>query len=67
MVGTLTRGKQTWAVVQAPDGTVHRMKIGDHLGQNFGMVTRVSDEKVDVIELVQGHRAIGSSARPIWR
>lgn len=54
MVGTLARGKQTWAVVQAPDGTVHRMKIGDHLGQNFGMVTRISDEKVDVIELVQG-------------
>lgn len=54
MVGTLARGKQTWAIVQAPDGTVHRMKIGDHLGQNFGMVTRISDEKVDVIELVQG-------------
>lgn len=54
MVGTLARGKQTWAVVQAPDGTVHRMQIGDHLGQNFGMVTRISDEKVDVIELVQG-------------
>ncbi len=54
MVGTLARGKQTWAVIQAPDGTVHRTKVGDHLGQNFGMVTRVVDEKVDLIELVQG-------------
>jgi len=54
MVGTLTRGKDTWAVIQAPDGTVHRSKVGDHLGQNFGMVTKITDEKIDLIELVQG-------------
>ena len=54
MVGTLARGKQTRAIIQAPDGTVYRTKVGDHLGQNFGMVTRVRDEKVDVIELIQG-------------
>jgi type IV pilus assembly protein PilP len=54
MVGTLTRGQQTWAVIQAPDGTVHRTKIGDHMGQNFGIVTKISDEKIDLIELVQG-------------
>lgn len=53
MVGTLMRGKQAWAVIQAPDGTVHRAKVGDHLGQNFGMVTKVTEEKVDVVELVQ--------------
>ncbi len=54
MVGTLARGKQMWAVIQAPDGTVHRSKVGDHLGQNFGMVTKITDEKIDLIELVQG-------------
>ncbi len=54
MVGTLSRGKQVYAVIQAPDGTVHRTKIGDHLGQNFGRITRISEEKVDMIELVQG-------------
>ncbi len=53
MVGTLTRGKETWAVIQAPDGTVYRSKIGDHLGQNFGMVTKITDERIDLIELIQ--------------
>jgi type IV pilus assembly protein PilP len=53
MVGTLMRGKQAWAVIQAPDGTVHRAKIGDHLGQNFGMITKIGEEKVDLIEMVQ--------------
>lgn len=54
MVGTLARGKQAWAIIQAPDGSVHRAKTGDHLGQNSGLVTKVTEEKVDLIELVQG-------------
>jgi type IV pilus assembly protein PilP len=54
MVGTIMKGKQAWVIVQAPDGTVHRAKTGDHVGQNFGMITKVTEEKVDVIELIQG-------------
>lgn len=54
MVGTLSRGKQSWVVIQAPDGTVHRAKTGNHLGQNFGMITKIAESKVDIIELVQG-------------
>lgn len=54
MVGTLSRGKQVFAVIQAPDGTVHRTKVGDHLGHNFGMITKITEEKISMIELVQG-------------
>lgn len=54
MVGTLARGRQYYAILQAPDGTVHRAKVGDHMGQNFGMITKISDEKISLIELVQG-------------
>lgn len=54
MVGTLMRGKQAWAVIQAPDGTVHRAQIGDHLGQNSGMINKITEEKIDLIELIQG-------------
>jgi type IV pilus assembly protein PilP len=54
MVGTLARGKQYFAILQAPDGTVHRAKVGDHMGQNFGMITKISEEKISLIELVQG-------------
>ena len=54
MVGTITRAKQAFAIVQAPDGSVQRIKVGDHIGQNSGLVTKVTEEKVDLIELVQG-------------
>jgi type IV pilus assembly protein PilP len=54
MVGTLERGKQVWAIIQAPDGTVYRVQKGDHLGQNSGMVSKISEDKIDLIELIQG-------------
>ena len=53
MVGTLSRGNQSWAVIQAPDGAVHRAKVGDHIGQNFGMVTDITEEHVNLVELIQ--------------
>lgn len=54
MVGTLVQGRQAWAVIQAPDGTVHSARVGNHLGQNFGMITQVAEDKIEVVELVQG-------------
>jgi type IV pilus assembly protein PilP len=53
MVGTLTRANQSWAVIQAPDGGVHRAKIGDHMGQNFGRIKRITESRVDLVELIQ--------------
>lgn len=53
MVGTLSRGVQFWAVIAAPDGTVHRVQQGNYLGQNFGRIRGISEEKVEIIELTQ--------------
>jgi type IV pilus assembly protein PilP len=54
MVGTITRANQSFAIVQAPDGSVQRIKTGDHMGHNSGLVTKVTEEKIDLIELIQG-------------
>ena len=54
MVGTLSKGKQSWGIIQTADGAVYRVQKGNHLGQNFGRITRVTDEKIDLIELIQG-------------
>jgi len=53
MVGTLTRSRQSWVVLQAPDGTVHRAQVGNHIGQNFGRVVTITEAKVELVELVQ--------------
>jgi len=54
MVGTLSKEKQSWGIIQTTDGAVYRVQKGNHLGQNFGRITRVTDEKIDLVELVQG-------------
>lgn len=54
MVGTLSRGKQSWGIIQTSDGAVYRVQKGNYLGQNFGRITRVTDEKIDLVELIQG-------------
>ena len=54
MVGTISRGNQVWAVVQAPDGTVYRVHAGNHMGQNYGTVKKVTEDKISLIELVPG-------------
>jgi type IV pilus assembly protein PilP len=35
------------------DQTLHRVGIGDYLGQNHGRIIRVSEQRIDLIERVQ--------------
>lgn len=52
MVGTLIQGKRVHALVQA-DKTLHQVKVGNYLGQNFGVVTKISEAEVALKELIQ--------------
>ncbi len=52
MVGTLTQKGVTFALVRA-DSSVYRIKKGNYLGQNFGIVTEISENQINLKELVQ--------------
>lgn len=52
MVGTLRRGEAIWAIIQAPDGILYRVKEGSYLGQNYGKIIQISEEKIEIIETV---------------
>ena len=52
MVGVV-RGKEgLHALIQA-GGMVHQIRVGNHLGQDFGVVTAITDSEVRIKELVQ--------------
>lgn len=51
MVGTLMMGKMAHALVQA-DKNLHQVKIGNYMGQNFGIITDVNETEVKLKELV---------------
>ena len=52
MVGTITAAGRTFALVKAPDGVIHRVTIKDHMGQNYGEITQISEAEVTLLELV---------------
>lgn len=52
MVGTISRGGTMYALIEAPDSIIHRVTQGDHMGQNYGQVTAVSDNGIALSEIV---------------
>lgn len=53
MVGTLEQDDFTWGLIKTNDGTIHRVKNGNHMGMNFGEINRVSEEKIELTEIIQ--------------
>ena len=53
MVGTLQRGKSTFALVRTTDKDVYQIKVGNYMGQNFGVVVEINDGELRLKELVQ--------------
>ena len=52
MVGTLSQGKDTYAIVRA-DKTLYRVKKGNYMGQNFGLISDVTESEIKLKEIVQ--------------
>jgi type IV pilus assembly protein PilP len=52
MVGTLGAGSTIEVLVKDPLGVIHRVRIGEYMGQNYGHVTAVSESRIDMVELV---------------
>lgn len=52
MVGTIGAGKDVQVLIKDPGGVIHRVRAGDYMGQNYGRVTVVSDDHVDLVEMV---------------
>jgi type IV pilus assembly protein PilP len=52
MVGTLQQGKDMYAIVRG-DKTLYRVKKGNYMGQNFGLITDITDGEIKLKEIVQ--------------
>jgi type IV pilus assembly protein PilP len=51
-VGSLTRNRQTYGIVQV-EGSLHQVRTGSYMGQNFGVVTKITETEMILRELVQ--------------
>jgi type IV pilus assembly protein PilP len=52
MVGSVVRDGKPTALLKV-DTLLYQVKIGDHLGQNFGRVTRIDETEMELREIVQ--------------
>ena len=52
MVGTLSQQGQSWGLVLANDGTIHRVQPGNFLGQNHGKIKQISEFEIELLEIV---------------
>ena len=53
MVGTLQQKQTMYALVRTNEKTVYQVKAGNYMGQNFGIITTVTDGEIRLRELVQ--------------
>ncbi|MES2772444.1 MAG: pilus assembly protein PilP [Pseudomonadota bacterium] len=51
-VGLLLRNKIGYALIQAEEA-LFQVKVGNYLGQDFGLITKISDDSISLRELVQ--------------
>ena len=52
MVGTLRNAQGDYGLVQDSEGLVHRVTIGNHLGQNYGRITTITESEIQLIEII---------------
>jgi type IV pilus assembly protein PilP len=53
MVGVLSKNGVINAVIKTPDNAIYHVKKGNYMGQNFGLITQISDTQVSLRENVQ--------------
>jgi type IV pilus assembly protein PilP len=56
MVGILEQQGMTWGLVKTKEGTIHRVTTGNYMGQNHGRIVLITEDKIELTEIVQDGR-----------
>ncbi|MBU6247417.1 MAG: pilus assembly protein PilP [Xanthomonadaceae bacterium] len=52
MVGTIGTGANMEVLIKDPGGVIHRVHKNEYMGQNYGRITAISDDHIDLVELI---------------
>jgi len=53
MVGMVSKQGVVHAVIKTPDNAIYHVRKGNYVGQNFGLITQITDSEVSLREIVQ--------------
>ena len=52
MVGSIEKKKRRWALIIAPDGSLHRTTTGRYMGQDNGEILKITESQIELKEIV---------------
>lgn len=52
MVGTLGLTTDVTGLVKDPDGVIHRVRPDNYIGQGFGRITSIYEDRIELVELI---------------
>ncbi len=52
LMGMMQRKGVNYALILDPDGKLHYVKAGNYMGQNFGLITKITPESLTLKEIV---------------
>lgn len=53
MVGTLEQESEVWGIVLDREGTVYRVQVGNYMGQNYGKIIAILEDRIELEERAQ--------------
>jgi len=52
MVGIMEQEKNLWGLIKDPQNVVHRVQVGNYMGQNEGRITEITDTDIRLTEII---------------
>jgi len=52
-VGSLSKKRATYALIKTPEDTLQRVRVGNYMGPNFGLITAITEGEISIKEIVQ--------------
>ena len=52
MVGLLEQGDQLWGLIKDSQNSVHRVQVGNYMGQNEGRIIDINESAVYLVEII---------------
>ena len=52
MVGILEQNSQRWGLIKDPQNTVHRVQVGNYMGQSEGRITEIKESAIYLVEII---------------
>jgi len=53
MVGTMEKSDIRWVILSAPDNVTYHARVGDFVGQNYGKIEKIAEDKIDIVETIK--------------